>query len=72
MKLLTDLVVFPLLFTYRGARIMKRRLSKVWNRWTSSSSSSSTKATSSSNDQSDIINLESYNANSSTPISDQR
>lgn len=68
-KFLTDLVVFPLLFTYRGARVMKRRISKLWNRWTSSTTTTST---GSNNEENDIVSLESYNANGSVPTSDQR
>jgi hypothetical protein len=38
-KFLTDLVVFPMLFTYRGIIIMRRRLLKLWSHWTSSPTS---------------------------------
>lgn len=61
-KFLTDLVVFPLLFTYRGTRVMKRRIFKIWNRWTSSST------TVDSNEEV-TLNLQNYVANGSSPMS---
>ncbi len=64
-KFLTDLVVFPLLFTYRGARIMKRRITKIWNRWTSSPSSTPVD-----NSEGESLNLEAFSVNGSTPSSD--
>jgi hypothetical protein len=64
-KFLTDLVVFPLLFTYRGTRVMKRRIFKIWNRWTSSATS--TTVDTGSNEEV-TLNLENYVANGSSPI----
>jgi hypothetical protein len=64
-KFLTDLVVFPLLFTYRGARIMKRRITKIWNRWTSSPSSAPVD-----NTAGESLTLETFSVNGSTPSSD--
>lgn len=40
-KFLTDLVVFPILLTYRAARLSKRRLVRIWTQWTSRSIASS-------------------------------
>jgi hypothetical protein len=58
-KFLTDLVVFPLLLTYRAARLTKRRLFKIWMKWTNTkrSTSDTTEATE--------TNLDSYNPNGS-------
>lgn len=64
-KFLTDLVVFPLLFTYRGARIMKRRMTKIWNRWTSSPNSAPVD-----NTAGESLTLETFSVNGSTPSSD--
>ena len=63
-KFLTDLVVFPLLFTYRGIRVLKRRISKIWNRWTSSPTSTAVDST-----EDSTLNLENYVANGSVPSS---
>jgi hypothetical protein len=63
-KFLTDLVVFPLLFTYRGTRIMKRRILKMWDRWTSSSTPPAVDST-----DGNALNLENYIANGSSEIS---
>ena len=63
-KFLTDLVVFPLLFTYRGTRIMKRRILKMWDRWTSSSTPPAVDST-----EGNALNLENYIANGSSESS---
>lgn len=64
-KFLTDLVVFPLLFTYRGTRIMKRRIFKIWDRWTSSPTQTAVDSTNG-ND----LSLENYSANGSSTSSE--
>ena len=64
-KFLTDLVVFPLLFTYRGTRIMKRRIFKIWDRWTSPPTTTSDDST-----EGSTLNLENYIANGSSPSSE--
>jgi hypothetical protein len=64
-KFLTDLVVFPLLFTYRAVRIMKRRVLKIWNHWTSTSTSSDHY-----NNEGTTLQLENYNVNGSLPSID--
>jgi hypothetical protein len=58
-KFLTDLVVFPLLLTYRAARLSKRRIVKIWKQWTSWSSK--TRESSSTND----IEIDGYRPNGS-------
>jgi hypothetical protein len=60
-KFLTDLVVFPLLFTYRGARLAKRRLFRMWNHRTSSTGTTTDSSISSE------LNLENYSPNGSAP-----
>jgi hypothetical protein len=64
-KFLTDLVVFPLLFTYRAVRIMKRRMFKVWNHWTSSTTTSDHESK-----EGTSLQLENFNANGSFASTD--
>lgn len=60
-KFLTDLVVFPLLLTYRAARLGKRRVVKIWKQWTSRSGK--TRESGSAND----VDVEVYKPNGSAP-----
>jgi hypothetical protein len=60
-KFLTDLVVFPLLLTYRAARLTKRRIVKIWKQWTSWSG----KTTESSTEID--LDVEGYKPNGSAP-----
>lgn len=60
-KFLTDLVVFPLLLTYRALRLSKRRMVKIWKQWMSWSSKTRESGTAKDFD------IEGYNPNGKAP-----